>query len=279
MVELKVLGRDNPNEDKTQLFSYLKLVKCDIGVLICHDIYVYFYDYAKDDDDQSFIKIPFEKDNTNGAKFIELFSRDNFDKNKIKEFIKSKTIKDKNINEIKELLTSEYVKDLIVKDLKNGYKNDEIEEALKEFNISINQKVKVLPSVSNYTYIKEHMPKHYSMGAPVYGDTNNKVKALRLLYGLREEGKITDEMLRLLQDKYASNQFFKLGYKVLESDENNLFKAGLYRYYKNDPIIINGTRYWICSQWSPSTKPYRDDFAKKYDIDLESDKYDHHFQR
>lgn len=277
VVELKQLSLFFDNKMKDQLFSYLKQLELNIGVLVCHDIYVYIF-YGNGN--SAFVKIPLEKDNKDGAKFVELFSKGNFDKEKVKEFIEGKTKKDKNIKEMQELITTEYVIDLIKNDLSKGYNQDEIEEALDNFNITINKKVKMLPNVSNYTYTKWQRTKNFSASVSARKDNKNKLKALRLIYGLREEGKISDEMLRLFQDKPSSQQYLGISFKFLTDDHNEIRdRCGHYRYYPDDPIVINGNRYWICSQWWDFAKPYRDKFAENHGIDLEDTKYDHCFQR
>lgn len=271
VVELKQLCKPLDEKFRKQLFSYLKQLELNIGILICQSVYIYYF---KGDCEYSYVNVPFKKDSQDGARIVELFSKDNYDREKIKDFIVSKTKKDKNINEIKELINNEYIIDLIKKDLQKGYDNDEIEEALNAFSIIAEKKTKMPPIIGGILVRDPRLPR-----PPRDDDSNNKLKALRLLYGLREEKKITDEMLRLFQDRDASNQIFRLNYKLLESNENNLWQANQYRFYPNDPIIINGTKYWICSQWAPFTKPDRDAFAKKYGIDLESNKYDNCFKR
>ena len=89
VVELK---RYSKMEGHSQLFSYLKLLNLNIGVLVCSKLYIYDYDIVNNNDEQAFIEIAFEKDNPDGIKFMELFSKGSFDKENIKQFIRERKV-------------------------------------------------------------------------------------------------------------------------------------------------------------------------------------------
>lgn len=57
--------------------------------------------------------------------------------------------------------------------------------------------------------------------------------------------KITDEEIKLVQDKDYSKETFDLQFPLLVEESNNFEKI---RYYSN-PIIIKGKYYYLCSQW------------------------------
>lgn len=282
VVELKPLYKLPEEGFRKQLFCYLKQLELNIGILVCKNICVYSY---KGNDDYSCIKIPFEKNSQDGVKFVELFSRCNFDKEKIEDFIASKINKDKKIKEMQELINNEYLIDLIKKDLSSGCTENEIEEVLNDFSISVTEKIKreTFPQmIDGYNGMiksqKEQKHKNYAEGYFFKGGSRNKLMAQRLLYALREENKITDEMLSAFQDRNASKHLFHFNYKLLTDDPGEIQDDwGRCRYYPNNPIVINGTKYWICSQWSHPTKIYRDNFAKTQGIDLEDTKYDNYF--
>ena len=268
VIELKQLCKSFEEKFREQLFSYLKQLELNIGILVCQNIYVYVF---KGNGDYSYIKIPFVKDSQDGAKFVELFSRANFDKEKIEDFIESKTNKDKNIKEIKECINSEYIIDLIKKDLSHGYADDEIDEALKGFDISVTKKDNPAIVPSNFGGYAVKNTKGSRSG-------KNKKKIMRLVHGLKISGQLTDDMLIGFQNKDYSKKNLGLQYKLLTVDPNEVFdKMGHSRYYPKDTIDINGTTYYICSQWWDYAKPYRDAFAEKHGIDLEDTKYDNYF--
>lgn len=276
MIELKQLYIPYEKKNEEQLFSYLRQTKGNIGVLICHDIYLYDYDYNKNDKEQAKFKIPFEKDNEDGIKFIELFSKEFFDKRKIKEFIQEKTQKERNILEIKKFLNDkdkDYVKNLIINDLSSLFKPEEIEQSLEDFNITIAPK-----SVSEEFTNPQIFTKGQRTPPINSRDGKNKVKIFKLLEGLKNSNQITDEMMRDFQNKDYSNRIFGLSHKLLTDNYNAIFDGrGHFRYYTKTQFSFNGKKYYVCSQWWEHCKALRDDFARKYGIDLENNKNDNCF--
>ena len=110
VVELK---RHLLHEGQEQLFSYLNQMKIDLGILVCDNLYIYDYDYTAKENSFSVLEIPFEPDNIKGITFVELFSKDNFDKQTIKDFIKESNEEIKAGNEIKKELTPALIKRLL----------------------------------------------------------------------------------------------------------------------------------------------------------------------
>ena len=87
MVELK--REDLPVDEarKKQLYSYLKQEHNDLGILVCNQICLIKYDYSISDENQVCCYIDFKKDNPLGIKFIEIFEKRNFTKEKAMSFI------------------------------------------------------------------------------------------------------------------------------------------------------------------------------------------------
>lgn len=72
---------------QNQLFSYLDREKIDIGILVCDKLYIYSYDFTQKN--KFFrLEIPFEHNHSGGMEFLRMFSKENFDKQTIKIFIK-----------------------------------------------------------------------------------------------------------------------------------------------------------------------------------------------
>lgn len=129
-----------------QLFSYLKQLKLDIGVLVCNKLYIYDYDTGKDDNNQPVLEIEFTKDNPDGIKFVELFSKDSFDKESVKKFIRERKEErekeQENIRAIQQKVTTDYVKQLLQNQLAATYSQTEIQQALKGIDITVERKGK-----------------------------------------------------------------------------------------------------------------------------------------
>lgn len=77
------------NDDfEKQLLNYMSHtdLRLSIGVLVCSKIYLYFYNVAENS--KICLEISFTPENPDGIKFIEFFSKENFNSEKIKDFIK-----------------------------------------------------------------------------------------------------------------------------------------------------------------------------------------------
>ena len=139
-----------------QLFSYLnQLKRVNIGILVCDKLYIYNYDFTKSNEENATncLEIPFEKDNELGAKFVELFSKENFREETIKEFISEKNRSAQNVKKLREEISNS--KELIIKFLENEfvpkYGKAEFDEVINEFEIQIVKKNSVT-GFSSQTY-------------------------------------------------------------------------------------------------------------------------------
>ena len=124
VIELK---RASLTEGREQLFSYLIQIRnISIGVLACDKLHIYYYNYASMDanDARPNIEIPFERDNPDGEKFVEFFTYDSFDRNRVEEWVKNRfeEIKNarlqeanarQNVEAIRGVLSEELVLDLL----------------------------------------------------------------------------------------------------------------------------------------------------------------------
>lgn len=133
VVELKQESLPIKDSRKDQLCSYLKLLHVDLGILICNQICIFDYDYNKPDDEQVFVVVDFEKDNPRGIKFVEIFSKENFDKDAVRDFIGKYSRAEKNISAIKQELNAELLKNLVTNYFTEKYSAEETEEALKDY--------------------------------------------------------------------------------------------------------------------------------------------------
>ncbi len=132
VIELKKYSLSFSKEREAQLFSYLKLLHISTGVLVCDKIFVYSYDFDAIEQD-NILEIPFEKDNKDGIAFVELFSKESFSKEKIKEYISVKKEQDKNVNEIKRQINNQFIHTLLKNHFSEKYSVEEIEIALTDF--------------------------------------------------------------------------------------------------------------------------------------------------
>ena len=134
-----------------QLFSYMRQLKLEYGLLIGQAIQL-FYDGDLSDHNEPVLleTIEFEKDNSKGEKFVELFSKDNFSFDSLKQFTHNSL---KRINRKaeqrklhKKILSIDYqsqVVELIKQDLLSQYDGELIDNVLKDISISITSKKKI----------------------------------------------------------------------------------------------------------------------------------------
>lgn len=204
IVELKREDLSVNDGRKYQLYSYLKQIHCDLGILICNKIYLIDYNYNTDDSQQISIEIDFSEDNPVGIKFVELFSKDNFDKMKIKYFIKENIIRVENIKKIENELSADLIKNTLIDYFSKTFNKEEISIALNKYKFSFfkdstetfqantvikltnNQKKEVTPkekllknlkTVGFSTFVKYYMD---------YTDINNSSEDIKKILQLNE---------------------------------------------------------------------------------------------
>jgi len=149
VVELKRHNQPLNIGIEQQLISYLKQLRNSTGILICNKIYVFAYDYSKGDDEQGKAEIEFKQDNLDGVKFVEMFSKDKFDEQAVREFVHQKIESVKNIRRIRNEFTSELVISLLKCHFADKYCAAEFEQAIEGFNVTIiPKKVDVAPPAS-----------------------------------------------------------------------------------------------------------------------------------
>lgn len=142
VVELKQYNLPRTIGMDKQLYSYLKLLHNDLGVIICDRIVLVDFDYIKEDNQNEY-EILFEENNPEGILFIEYFSKHSFNKVAIKELISNGKIKNSNIESIKKELSVELLNKLLLEYFSKKYSNEEICQAIGNYSISISDKRKV----------------------------------------------------------------------------------------------------------------------------------------
>ena len=136
-VELKQYNLPFIYDYENQLKSYMDLLHINVGLLICQKLYVYVYNRNK----FKKLEIPFEENNMDGIKLLELLSKGNFSEEKIESFIDGKNSALKHIQEIKEQIDRELLFGLLKDYFYGGeYQCEEIEKALEDFDIIIRDK-------------------------------------------------------------------------------------------------------------------------------------------
>lgn len=145
VVELKQHNLPFDTKYKGQLFSYMRLLRLNVGILVCNKIYLYVLDNT---DNEISMEIPFVINSVDGTEFVELFRKGNFEAIKVKDFISSHKEKQKRIFQIQQEIKSLTLNDLLIEHFSKNYDVCEINEAISAIKLSSNL---VLPDFTTAT--------------------------------------------------------------------------------------------------------------------------------
>jgi len=159
VIEIKQPNIPITSRIQQQLFSYMRQLKLEYGILLGQVIQV-FYDgnLTKQDDPVLLDTINIERDNGKGQRFVELFSKDKFNSESLKEYtlesIKKIDLK-KDFRTLTNIILSESYQEnifnLIKQDFISDYDGELIDDVLNELEIKIRSKEEKI----NYTTIGE----------------------------------------------------------------------------------------------------------------------------
>lgn len=149
VIEIKQPNIPLNSKFQQQLFSYMRQLKLEYGILIGQGIQIFYDgDLAKQEDPILLETIKFTRNNDKGIKFIELFTKENFNQELLKSFTKNAL---KKINRRKEhkhltkiILSDNYqerISELIKQDFLNEYDGELIEAVLEEIKIEVKEKI------------------------------------------------------------------------------------------------------------------------------------------
>ena len=212
------------------------------------------YDDNLPDDVQPKLEIEFVYDNPCGIQFVELFDKSLFSKTKVRAFILDQIRAARIIEEVKSKITPQLVNELIHNHFRNKYDISEVSKAVESVNIMVTSKIMYTEQSRRQTYspppgIRNNSRKTVVNESIPEGNITSGLKigkiAQSLLHKTLESGKISDDEIRLLQNKEFSKMNFGIDFPLLVIEDSNYEKR---RYYNNS-VFINGIRYRMCSQW------------------------------
>jgi hypothetical protein len=246
VVELKQHNLPYVKSMETQLISYLKQLRNNTGILICSKIYIFDYDYSKNDDEQDRAEIEFKPDNPDGIMFIDLLCKSTYNNTAVKEFVRRQIESAKKAELIEAELTSELIRELLRDYFTDKYGAAEFEQVIKGFNITVAPKNAIF--VPTYGYAKAVMS-NTTNDRISSNETFSELKigkiAQTLLREILESGKVDNLELSSMLTKDYSKSVFGIDFPLLvPADE----KFDSVRYYSK-PLTIHGKQYRLCSQW------------------------------
>jgi len=148
VIEIKQPSIPLTSSFQQQLFSYMRHLKLEYGILIGQSIQI-FYDgnLAKQEDPILLETIKFEENNKKGETFVELFNKQNYNVESLKNFTLEALKKINQKQDFKELtkkiISENYIEkltELIKQDFISEYDGELIDSVLKELKFEINEK-------------------------------------------------------------------------------------------------------------------------------------------
>lgn len=253
-----------------QLSSYMGLMRVEVGILIGKKIQLYL-------DGRHFNKngivlieeLDFIRDSDKGLKFVELFSKDFYDIQKIEEYAKRKILELKELQDIRnlkiKLLSNEYnfkIIDCLKNILQNEYEISVIEKVFEDIKINVSDKT-IKPS----TLKNEKNEKINNSRVGVGKDPNTLPigKYVQKTFGeLITDNIIDSEEVERLQSPEYSKVTFDIQYPFLAKEDSRFYER--VRYWKK-PFIINGELFYATSQWyevdTNNDRPYYEAWLEK----------------
>lgn len=253
VAELKQYSISKNTKIEKQLLNYLTHtdIHLSIGILVCDKLYIYYYDFNSNSTIS--LEIVFIQDNPDGIKFVELFSKANYDQQAIIDFIKERNAK-KNIEDnIRNELTVDLIKELLQKHFLELYPSIDFNQILKDYNIIISQNL-LDSSLKFNSFVKtiDKTKKNYSL--------NNQTLAKRQIVlnvmkdYIRNNPNISfDELKEIFPDKLqGSLGVFQDDEELLCAKYKNNKKEYQTRFFTKpeDKIQLQSGRILVvCGEW------------------------------
>lgn len=259
VIEVKKPSTDiENNSHQKQLFSYMRQLKLENGLLIGNKIQIYYDGKLNTTEEPILFKsIDLSVSSEEGLLFIDLFQKDNFSYQHM-EIFADKTVKElatrshkKKLHEL--LLSSDYhikLQQFIIDDLQENWDKETINEVLTQLSIFISPKSTTPPTPIPSTPI-------VSSGEKI-GQLVKSALNLIIEYCKKFENELSN-----LQSNTYSKTTFDINYPFLKKVASNDPKHA--RYWK-DKHKINGEYYVVTSEWYkgsiPSFKAYMSKILK-----------------
>ena len=203
VIEVKRPNHTQQNEDINQLESYMRQLKLDVGIYVGEHIEV-FYDKPNTNHVVSVFKLAIELDEKRGARFVELFSKENFSKEDIVGFCRERLQemeRQASLNKIKESLMAnaqtqitESLRPYLMDKYGSAFSEEEIKAMLSQLRFTVSASdanhvpVTSIPTTPTVTQTKPdqsgHIIKcHLTRNADAHGLFNTEDQTLIVLKG------------------------------------------------------------------------------------------------
>lgn len=259
---------------KGQLSSYMGILRLDIGILIGNKIQVFIDGKFFNKNDIVVIEeIEFKRENEKGLQFIELFSKENFNKEKIEKLALEKIQQLKDIEDYKKLKNElfsksfdEKIKNYLKTELLTEYQENIIDNVFTLLEIKLENKNELAQQekLINTTNKENRVLNNSINSIEINGKLPIGKYVRRTFEELIKENLIDSNEIEKLQSSSYSKVTFDIQFPFLVKKDTKPFER--LRYWKN-PYEINGDIYFACSQWYEvsinNDRPYYEAWLKK----------------
>lgn len=277
VVELK---RHTLHEGQAQLFSYPNQLKIDLGILVCDKLYIYDYDYTSSENNFSSVEIPFKQDNFDGESFVELFSKVNFDRQKIRTFIREYNDRKTAESKIKHELDDALLRKLLKEHFSENYPPEIVEKVLSDYNVSISPKSTPITAVplavsktSSPVFGRNPIPggtkdaTQYNLNGTFTGGKGPTVHATVSYYVENHKGITYEQLKEAFPDECAKPGFGKMIRRV---EEVSPAEWSGYRFNKHPIILASGQQVVVTNQWKPENMHSFIQNANRLGLDIQA---------
>ncbi len=251
VIEVKRPSADIENQShKKQLFSYMRQLKLEHGLLIGNKIQIYYDGKSNTTEDPILLKsLGISELNKDGLLFINLFQKESFSYLQLENFAE-KTVRElatenhkKKLHKL--LLSSNYeskIQQFIMDDLQQNWDKETIKKVLSDLSISICSKTTTPQTLPTSIPLSTAVPAGMKIGQLVRTSMNLIIANCK-----------NSEMLlsNLTSESYSKNTF-NINYPFLKKVTSNDPKQD--RYWK-DKYMINNEYYVVTSEWYKGSLP------------------------
>lgn len=272
VIELKLPNTPIISRNQQQLFSYMRQLKLEYGMLIGQGIHIFYEGPLSNQNDPILVEsIKFERNNPKGEKFVDLFCKDSFNQEALKEY----TLEAINIHNRKKqmkvlyerILSNDFrrtIPNLIKQEFINEFDGELIDSVLEGLEIEIREKD--LNPTS--TLITDNETKTFARSQNTFkttftGSSSSLNTEKRTVDGKKigqfvqdsfrisyEKGLISANEIKNLQNKtYCKTEFGQSIEVLRHSSKGTRDETGHNRFYAKE-IFCGG--YWLNSQWNES---------------------------
>lgn len=265
VIEIKQPSIPLNTKFQQQLFSYMRQLKLQYGILIGQVIQVFYDgDLTNHDDPVLLETIDFSTENIKGYKFVELFSKENFSDDLLQSFTLN-SLKKINRKEDQKTLSQKItstaykaeILELIKQDFLNKYDAELIENVLKDISIDIsskNQKEIKKPKFQTYTAEKQEYIGARDKTKYILNGTGKRLAKNRFVLELvgtylKEKPTSFAQLKNVFLDEYQGSTGV---INTLESVEVKYANRGNKRHFTGQHEILTSAdniKFVVCTEW------------------------------